>query len=343
LSVARLVFSTGVAGLAACSIWAAIDDPYKNDDISSDGASESAVDVPADAGSQVAPIRAFDAGFVPNAIGAYGDTAYAVDDQAQVHVAYDASAGFTSFWAGDAGGVILIQRNGVAANAAGVFWTVSTGVHYCGVDAGNCGFVPSTNAGPIAASDSAVAWIDDTGVRICTMPFDACNPLTVGASKSAVRVAVGPNGTVAWTSGATTIHFANGVANGLLDLFPFEVDVVAADATSGALYWEGPSGVGFLQFDGGGDTVSKLSSSTKPTALFADRGVVYWSLAASNVVQHCRWGPDAGCLPRDLPLTGLRNPLTVHGIVANSRKVLAVVSSGMNLFQPALVEWPLPP
>lgn len=341
LSVARLVFATGVAALAACSIWAALDNPYKNDQVSSDGASDSVVDGSADAGGQDVLPRAFDAGFVPNAIGAYGDTVYAVDDQAQVHVAYDASTRFTSFWAGDGGDVFLIQRNGVAANAAGVFWTVSVGVHYCGVDAGNCGVLLSTNARAIAASDSVVAWIDDTGVRICTIPFDTCNPVTLGASRSASRLAARPNGAVAWTDGGTIIHFANGLGNGPLDLFPYEVDVVATDATSGDLYWEGPTGVGFLQFDGGGNAVSKLYSTTKPTALFADRGVVYWSLVGTNVVTHCRLDADAGCSPSDLA-TGLRGSQTTHGIIANSRKVLAVVSSGISLFPPALVEWPLP-
>jgi hypothetical protein len=332
LGVARLVVAAGVAASAACSIWAALDDPYKADPASSD------------TGGDAGPAnRAVDAGFVPGAIGAYGDTVYVVDDQAQVHVAYDATTTFTSFWAGDAGGVFLIQRNGVAANAAGVFWTVSTGVRYCGIDAGGCGVLPAANARAIAASDGVVTWIDDTGVRICTLPLDACNPATLAASRSAARLAAGPNGTVAWTDGGTTIHLASNLGSASVDFSPYEIDVIATDTTSGDLYWEGPSGIGFLQVPDGGDTVSQLFSNTKPTALFADRGVAYWSLATTGLVQHCRFDPDAGCSPHNLALPGLRGPLTTHGIVANSRKVLAIVSQGNSLFPPALVEWPLPP
>jgi hypothetical protein len=341
--VTRLVFATAAAALAACSIWAAIDDPYKNDSASSDGASYAAVDGSRDGGAGDAVSRTFDAGFPPNAIGVYGDTVYAVDKEAQVHVAYDASTPFTNFWNGDAGGVSLIQRNEVAANAAGVFWTVSSGVHYCGVDGGGCGFLSSTNASAIAASDSVVAWIDDTGVRVCAMPIDRCNPATLGASRGAARLAAGPNAAVAWTDGGTMIHLVNGSDSGAVDLFPYEVDLIATDATSGALYWEGPTGVGFLQFDGGGRTIADLYSNTKPTALFADRGVVYWSLAATGVVQHCRLDPDAGCSPRDLASDGLRTPQMIHGILATSRQVLAIVSSGNSLFPPSLVEWPVPP
>jgi hypothetical protein len=343
LSLARFVFALGVTALTACTIWAAIDNPYKTDRASSDGATELLVDGSADAGEEASANRAIDVGFVPNAIGSYGATIYAVDDMAQVHVAYDASTTFTNFWAGDAGGVFLIQRNGVAANAVGVFWTVSSGVHYCGVDAGNCGLLPSTNARAIAASDSVVAWIDDTGVRVCTIPIDACTPATLGASRSAARLAAGPNAAVAWIDGGTAIHFASGLASDTIDLFPYEVDVIATDATSGALYWEGPTAVGFLQFDGGNNAVSDLYSNTKPTALFADRGMVYWSLATTGVVQHCRLDLDAGCSPRDLAATGLRTPQTTHDILATSRKVLALVSSGTSLFSPTLVEWPTPP
>ncbi len=362
--VARSVLALGASALAACTIWAAIDNPYKSEldasaavivdgsavdgaagDASPDAIAEGGVDGSADAGAARATNRVLDAGFVPSGIGSYGDTVYAVDDEAQVHVAYDASTSFTSFWTGDAGGRVLVEKNGVAASAAGVFWTVSGGVHYCGMDAGDCGFLGSTNAREIAASDSVVAWIDDTGVRACTVPMDTCNPVTLVGSKTAESVAAGPNGAVAWIAGDFTIHIANGVDAGIVDLDPDEVDVIATDATSGALYWEGQDGIGFLQFDGGGESATDmLTSNTKPTALFVNRGLLYWSLATSNTFQHCRLaGPDAGCTPVDLAATGLPSPQTTHGIVVTSRRVLALVSSGQTAFLPALVEWPVPP
>ena len=346
--VARFVLATGATALAACTIWAAIDDPYKTDVASAgvmgsaDADAESGVDGSADAEAESPTNRALDAGFVPTGIGVYGDTVYAVDDQAQVHVAYDASTSFTSFWTGDAGGKVAVEKNGVAASAAGVFWTVSGGVHYCGMDGSDCGFLASTNAREIAASDSVVSWIDDTGVRICTIPLATCTPVAAVASKTAESLAAGPNAAIAWIAGDTTIHFANGVDGGILHLDPYEVDVIATDATSGALYWEGEEQIGFLPFDGRGDSGSSvLTSSTKPTALFANRGVVYWSLANSNL-QHCRLGPGANCTPHNLAATGLPSPQTTHGIVVTSSRVLAVVSSDHSLYLPQLVEWSVP-
>ncbi len=369
LSLARTFLVTGAAALAACTIWAAIDDPYKSDvesngaaiDGSTDADGEGGLDASTDAGSEGgldsahpdadagAPTnRAFDAGFVPNAIGAYGDTVYAVDHGAQVHVAYDASTTFTDFWTGDAGGIFLIARNGVAANAEGVFWTLSTGVRYCGIDAGNCGLLPSANAREIAASDSVVAWIDDTGVRTCTLPIETCTPATLAASKAAALVAAGPNAAVAWTDGGATIHLANGVGAGSVNLDPYEVDLMATDRTLGTLYWEGPLALGFLQFDGGGgpqDAVP-LYANVKPTALFVNRGILYWSLATNNLVQHCRLVLDSGspqCAPSNLAATGLPTPQTTHGIVVTSRRVLALVSCCNGVVEPTLVEWPVPP
>lgn len=373
MSLARTIVVTGAAAMAACTIWAAIDDPYKSEvesagvavDGSTDAGNQDGADAWADADTEggldaaaadahpdadAGPptIRAFDAGFVPNAIGAYGDTVYAVDHSAQVHVAYDASTIFTDFWTGDAGGVFLIERNGVAANAEGVFWTLSTGVRYCGIDAGNCGLLPSPNAREIAASDSVVAWIDDTGVRTCTLPLETCTPLTVVASKAAALVAAGPNAAVAWTDGGAAIHLTNGVDAGSVNLDPYEVDLIATDRTTGTLYWEGPAALGFLQFDGGGgpqDAVP-LYANIKPTALFVNRGVLYWSLATNNLVQHCRLVVDSGspqCTPSNLAVTGLPTPQTTHGIVVTSRRVLALVSCCNGVVDPTLVEWPVPP
>jgi hypothetical protein len=119
---------------------------------------------------------------------------------------------------------------------------------------------------------------------------------------------------------------------------------VATDSTSGNLYWEGQNAVGFVHFDGTGDTRSaNLTSGTKPTELFAARGVVYWSLHPTNgVVSYCRFDSNAACSPANLP-TGVAGVTTNHGIVANSRKVLAIVSSDINRFSPELFVWRLPP
>jgi hypothetical protein len=352
--VAGALVVIGATAVAGCSIWVVLDDPYKkdaafrgddgpaSDAAESDGSTDdgSAADA-GGAGDVGVGTRTLDATFVPSGIGVYADNVYVVDDGAQVHVASGGSTRFTSFWAGDAGGTFLIQRNGIAASGAGVFWTVSSGVRYCGIDGGACGLLPAPNARAIAASDSVVTWIDDTGVRSCAPPLDACSPTTASASKSAVRLAAGPNGVVAWTDGGTIVHIAAGDASAPVDLSPYEANVIATDTASGRLYWEGLLGVGALQFDGGGQSVSRLTSATKPTALFVDHGVVYWGLAA--VVQHCRYDDDAGCAPSDLPSTGLRGPLTIHAMVADSRKVLAVVSSDMSLFLPIIAVWPTPP
>lgn len=127
-----------------------------------------------------------------------------------------------------------------------------------------------------------------------------------------------------------------------LNTAPYEVTVVATDTSTGLLYWEGQLGIGVLDFDGGSATTFGLQSSTKPTALFVNHGVAYWSLEGPSVVQHCRFDVDAGCLPSDLS-SGLRTPTTVHAIVVDSRKVLALFSSDMSLFVPVLVDWPVPP
>ena len=340
----RVVAATAVL-LSACSVWAILADPYKTDPIAGDAGD--ARPTPSDGASAAAPSRAIDAGFTPSALGSFGDTVYVLDDQAQVHVAYDAGLRFTSFWSGDTDAAVLIQKNAIAANSAGVFWTLATGVRYCAVDGGGCGTLASVNARAIAANDSVIAWIDDTGVHLCTTPLDVCSPAAVASSKSAARLAVGPNGEVAWTDGGATIEIASpsgaaALGSTSLSAGPYEATVIATDTSSGMLYWEGPTGIGVVAFDGGSARSFGLQSSTKPTALFVDHGVAYWSLEGPPVVQHCRFDVDAGCLPADLA-SGLRMPTTVHEIVVDSRKVIALFSSDLSLFPPVLAEWPVPP
>ena len=340
----RRVLALAAVVLSACSVWAILADPYKTD-ASALGDGGDAGAIPSDAAIPP-PIRTIDAGFTPAALGSLGDTVYVVDNLAQVHVAYDAGLRFATFWSEDSGAAVLIQKNGIAANSGGVFWTLSTGVRFCGVDGGGCGIVAASNARSIAANDSVVAWIDDTGVRLCRAPLDVCSPTVLPSSKSAARVAVGPNGAVAWTDGGTMIEIARPSGDASPDTtainLAYEVAVLATDTSSGLLYWEGQTGIGVLDFDGGSATTFGLTSSTKPTALFVDHGVAYWSLAGPSVVQHCRFDVDAGCLPVDLS-SGLRTPTTVHAIVVDSRKVLALFSSDMSLFLPVLVDWPVPP
>jgi hypothetical protein len=345
----RPLVIVAVASATACSIWAALDNPYKIEPMAHPDGSDAAPSELADAGDADAPPgpnRVVDAGFAPYAIAVYGDTVYAVDERVQIHAAYDAGTNFTTFWAGDGGDTFLLQANAIAASQAGVFWTVAAGVRYCAVDGGGCGFLASaTTPQAIAASDSVVAWIDSIGVRACTMPLAVCNPVVLAASRGARHLAAGPGGAVAWSDGGTTIHFANSAGNSAIDVAPHDVSVVATDSTSGNLYWEGQDAVGFVHFDGTGDTISaNLTSGSRPTELFAARGVVYWSLHPTNgVVSYCRFDSAAGCSPAILPTGGMGAATTNHGIVANSRRVLAIVSSDINRFTPELFVWRLPP
>jgi hypothetical protein len=326
LGVARAVIAVAIATATACSIWAAIDDPYKSGS-GITGAGDSSIKGPADAGNpngMFAP-KVIDAGFNAFAIAAYGDNTYALEAHGQVFAAYDASTRFTSFWTGDAGGVPTIQRNGIAASASGVFWTLSNGVRYCAIDGGACGSLVSWDSGAIAASDSLVAWVDTSGVRVCSMPVGGCIPTTLSASRSAAHLAAGPNGSVAWTNGGMTIHLGNGQGNFVVDE-QYPVAALATDAIGQELYWQGPGALGFLEFDGGGSNGSSvLYSGVSATQLFAVGGVAYWSLANFGVVQYCRFdSSQIGCVPSDLQ-TNVRGALTFDGIVANSRNVLALL------------------
>lgn len=345
----RSIGACVAAGATACSLWAALDDPYKHDAVGPiDDAGDSGAGAAADAAGEAAARdaaaarRLIDAGYY--ALAAHGDTVYAVDDRAQVFVAYDAGTSFADFWTSDGGATFLLQTNGVAASAAGVFWTASDGVHHCAVDGGTCGVLPSTGSPrAIAASDAVVAWIDAAGVRTCGVDLATCAPATLGASKGAASVAVGPAGAVAWADGGSTVRVADPSTNAAIVL-PYSVSVLATDEASGDLYWEGQSALGLMQFDGGAARTFPLTSTSKPIELFAARGVAYWSLRSANgVVSYCRFDADAGCTPTDLASPGLPTPTTNDGIVATSRNVLAVVSSDMTLFPPQLVVWRAPP
>ncbi len=346
----RLAVAAATASASACSIWAAIDDPYKSEesayggrDASADGPADGPVDANGPDAAAIAVIRVVDAGFVPYAIAARGDTVYLVDDRARVHVAYDAGTTFMPFWTGD-GGDTFLPTNRIAVSASDVYWTVSKGVRYCAADGGGCGILPSESAPTsIAASDPVVAWVDGTGVRVCTTPPAVCKPATLAGSKGALGVAAGPDGYVAWTSGGESIHVTKGEESSVISL-PYQASVLATEGTSDDLYWEGQYAVGVVRFDGTASTNSPLASGSKPTQLFAARGIVFWSLTGSppTSVSYCRFDTTTSCTPHDLA-SGLSGRTTNLGIVADSHEVLAVVSSLDDAFPSELLMWRLPP
>jgi hypothetical protein len=336
-------FVAACVGLAsACSIWAALDDPYKSP---AAPGGESATDggVEAEAGIVDAAInRVVEAGFAPWAIAAYGDTVYAVDDHVKVHVAYDAGTSFTLFTRGDGGDSFLLDTNGIAANADGVFWTVGSGVRHCAPDGRACGLIAGGSPGEIAAGDSVVAWLDDGGVRTCTTPIKACTPATIPGSANAMHIAAGPNGVVAWTDGQQTIHLVSADGTTALDAGPFGASLLATDWATDELYWLTEKGVGFAQFDGGGETAHQLSLDNPLVAFFASRGIVFYSLNGSAFVYHCHFDDahvacsNPGELSNGLPQT------TNRGIVANSRLVLAVATFNDSARAAVLLAWPVP-
>jgi hypothetical protein len=327
--VARAIAAAAIATVMACSIWAALDDPYKSD---------SSIRPPVDAGA-FSP-RVIDAGFSAYAIAAYGDNTYALEAHGQVYAAHDASTRFSTFWTPDGGSWPQSQKNGIAASAGGVFWTLGGEVRYCALDGGGCGSLMSSDSGAIAASDSVVAWIDTLGVRVCSVPVAGCNPTMLGASKSAVRLAAGPNGTVAWTAGGATIHLANGQAS-VTVIEPHSVAVLATDAVTQDLYWQGPDALGLLDFDGGSNTAPMVVFSGVAAQLFALGGVAYWSVANPSEVQACPFDSTGmACVPRDLPTPKVAGAVTFDGIVVNSRNVLALLHT--DRFS-ELIAWKVPP
>ncbi len=338
----RLAVAAAAASGTACSIWAAIDDPYKNDEAPIEAGRDASNDGPAEA-SPPAVTRVLDAGFVPYAIAAHGDTVYVVDNRARVHVAYDAGTRFETFWTGD-GGDTFLPTNRIAASADNVCWTLTAGVRCCPVDGGSCEHLASTSAPTlIAANDPVVAWIDGTGVRVCSTRLETCNPTTLPGSKAAESVAAGPNGNVAWTSGGETIHVSRNQENSAINL-PYQVSLVATEGTSDTLYWEGQYAVGMSHFDGTASAISPLASGSKPTQLFAARGLVYWSLAGSppTSLSYCRFDSTTSCVPRSLA-SGVAGRTTDFGIAADTHDVFAVVSSLDDAFPSELVTWRVAP
>jgi hypothetical protein len=331
-----------MAGLTACSIWAALSNPYKSDSPGPADGNDGAPGARPEAGARSGDGRAIDAGFVPFAIAASGDSVYVVDNNANIRVAYDASTQFSDFWTGG-GADFVLETNGIAATPSYVVWTVSAAVRYCAADGGVCRQLAATGSpGRIAANDQAVAWLDGTGVRVCPAPPAACVPTTLASSRGAVSVAAGPADIIAWTDGGKTISLVDHLGT---ESVPTDVPVAALafDNASGDLYWEGAEALGVIRFDGGAASELMMSSPSKPIELFAANGLVLWSFTNVNgAVFYCRFDSDGGCMPNKLTNTLAPTPTTNRAIVADSRDVLAVISNDQTVFQPTLVVWRLP-
>jgi hypothetical protein len=339
----RPLVAAAIAGSTACSIWAAIDDPYKSDTVSTG-------DTGPDSGGGG---RAVDAGFAPYAIAARGDTVYVLDDHAAVHVAYDAGTSFETFWVSDAGDTVT-TKNGIAVSDAGVFWTVDKGIRYCALDGGACGLMTRASPAAVAASDSMVAWIDGAGIGRCSVPVAHCPPAPIPLPNVPSSLAVAEDGTVAWVlAQSKAIHVDGPGGRGLFPL-DYQVDVIAADLTTNkTFYWEGQSAIGFLTSDelladaGNSDTIAQLTSGAPPNQLFAANGVAYWAFTTSNpyvaLFSSCRFDSGAGCVFHPLPAgSSLVSKRAVQGVVATSRQVMAVLTSPTDMNQPELLVWPNP-
>jgi hypothetical protein len=324
-----------VMAASACTIWAAIDDPYK---------SEQAATV--DAGSEAAASHQIDAGGVPYAIAAYGDSVYVVDDLANVHVAVEAGTTFTAFFAvGDAGDVFN-QSNRVAASSAGVFWTVNKGIRYCALDGGDCGVLARKGTPTlIAAAGSVVAWKEpgDGGIGRCDGPLSQCTPVST-PTEPASSIAVEPDGTVAYASNRAAIGFFGGPGpRRVLPVNGRQVDYVAADPGSGALYWIGPTAVGAVPFDSGTANLPTPIDNGTPSQLFAFDGLVYWSVpslqATAIEIDVCRF-VDGGCIAGSSPVGTVIGGRADQGIAASPRDVFTIVARSSG--NPELLVWPTP-
>ena len=332
------VLSAVAATVAACSLWAAIDDPYKSDltlvseaggpDATQDAGTREAAASDGGGRDAMAPARRLvDAGCIPYGIAAHADTVYVVDPYGSICVAHNGSATFDSFWISDASDTFTPQTNAIAATATGVFWTMSDGIRFCSTDGGGCGFFPLTNAPrDIAAGSSVVAWIDNSGVRTCATGLAGCVPVSVPGSRGAASVAVASTGAVAWTDGGTTIELDERAASQSVPV-RFDIAVLAADEITGSLFWVGQGGVGYIRLDGGsGDW--PVESMSKPIELFARAGIAYWSVKNGNgVIVYCHIDSDAGCDPQLIVNGAMPVPTTSDGIVATSRDVWAIVRS----------------
>jgi hypothetical protein len=322
-----------VMAASACTIWAAIDDPYKSEQAT------------VDAGSEAEATHEVDAGGVPYAIAAYGDSVYVVDDLANVHVAVEAGTTFTTFFADGDAGDVFNQSNRVAASSAGVFWTVQKGIRYCALDGGGCGLLARKGLpGLIAAGGSVVAWREpgDAGIGWCDGPLSQCTPVST-PTEQATSIAVEPDGTIAFASGRQAIGFLG--ANAPRRVVPVgghQVDYVAADVDSGALYWIGPTAVGAVPFDASTASATPIDNGT-PSQLFALDGLVYWSVptlqATATEIDVCRF-VDGGCLAGSSAVGSVIGGRADQGIAATSFDVFTIVAKSSG--NPELLVWRAP-
>jgi hypothetical protein len=343
LPLARVLLAAAVVASTACTLWAALDDPYKSE--ATDSSSDAGLDV-TEASAVIKP------GFVPYAIAAYGDTVYVVDRNAEVHVATDAGTSFSTFFSpGDAGDVFH-TTNRIAASSAGVFWTVADGIRHCALDGGDCGLLRHGGSPAlIAAGGSVVAWSDDAhdaGIGRCTVPLSQCAPVPTLLNEPATGIAVGPDGTVAWATGKAFIGFAGGgQPRTMLPVAGYAVSLLATDVASGNLYWIG-NGIGVVPFDGGAGYAVSLAASDTPSQFSVEKGAAYWTVpltSAPNVIantafEYCRFASGAMCNPGRVALAvgGNRPDL---GIVSTSRDVLTILAFAAG-GDPQLYVWPVP-
>jgi hypothetical protein len=330
----RPIVAASIAAASACSLWAALDDPYKNEPAAA-----------VDAGSEAAVVsHVLDAGFVPYAITAYGDNVYVVDKNAQVHVAADAGTSFTTFFVTDAGDT-FDPSNRIAASSAGVFWTIVKGIRYCALDGGARGLLPRGGIPTlIAAGDSVVAWKEsgDAGIGRCDSPLSQCTPISLPTADPPNSIAVEPDGTIAFASKRYALGLVGGLGPKRVTLTQ-EADFVATDQASGDLYWIGPYAVGVLPADGGTTpTIAGLDNS-QPSQLFALDGVAYWSVATTPTsLDYCKpLVPGATTCSMSLSLGMVQGVRIDQGIAATSRNVFTVLAfpaSG----NPQLLAWGVP-
>jgi hypothetical protein len=329
----RPIVAASITAASACTIWAAIDDPYK---------SEQAATV--DAGSEAAANHQVDAGGLPYAIAAYGDTIYVVDDRATVHIAVAAGTSFTTFFDNADGSDVLDPANRIAASSAGVFWTIKQGIRYCALDGGGCGRLPRGGTPTlIAAGDQVVAWREtgDAGIGRCDVPLSGCTPGTV-STEAPNSIAIEADNTIAFASERGAIGRVGGLGPKKVIPVPYRADFVATDPGSGDLFWIGPDAVGLVP--AGSDTAgatTPLNLGGTPSQLFALDGVAYFSVpnTPSSGVDYCKFVGDAGCSPTTLASVPTFRP--DKGIAVTSRDVLTIFVGNIG-GTPQLFSWPVP-
>jgi hypothetical protein len=330
--LARPIVAASITAASACSLWAALDDPYKNEPAA-----------PVDAGSEAAVSHVLDAGFVPYAITAYADNVYVVDKNAQVYVAADAGTSFTTFFVTDAGDT-FDPSNRIAASSAGVFWTIVKGIRYCALDGGDCGLLPRGGTPTlIAAGDSVVAWREsgDAGIGRCDSHLSQCMPISI-PTEPPTSIAVEPDGTIAFATGKAVIGLVGGPGpRTFLPEKGYAVEYVATDAVSGNLYWLATTGVGVAPYDGGTANPTPLNNIGIPSQLFALDGVAYWSVPTplGTAIDYCRFVGAAGCSSSGRVGT-VPNDRPNQGIAATSRDVFTILLALSG--NPQLLAWGVP-